>query len=339
MKLYRQKKSNSWYLDHTFPNGDRIRESTKQSDKSIARVVALEIIAQYESKERIVARKGSFFADYLEYARPRKSKKTVDGEIRIWEEFTKFTGTDQPAAIDETTVDKFFTHLLNRSNQFNKTKKLSVAYINSYHRVLRMLFNKAVRWKYAAKNPLKEIEALRFEPPPPRFLTQVELKEVMKQTALLYPHLVPVLQMFFLTGMRRSELFNLTWEKIDFDKKLITVSNTKGRRTRYVPMTPVAEQILLQRRKLERPFTDHIETVSHQFKEIAKRAKIPEVSLHDLRRSFATHLAPKINKTLLQQLIGHEDYSVTDVFYIGSNSEMVRKDMQDLDRLISGKQM
>ena len=58
------------------------------------------------------------------------------------------------------------------------------------------------------------------------------------------------------------------------------------------------------------------------------------MTLHDLRRSFATHLAPKINKTVLQQLIGHEDYSVTDIFYIGSNAESIREEMSVLDRLL-----
>jgi integrase len=345
MKLYRQKKSKFWWVDHTFPNGDRIRESTKVGDKSLARMRAEEIIEQYENKERIVARRGSFFAEYLEYARPRKSPKTITGEIRMWEDFTKFVGTDSPVEVSEQMIDKFFTHLLGRTrrNEKEKTveevkknppKRLSVSYVNSYNRVLRMIFNKAVRWKYAVSNPFLAVDMMRFEPDPPRFLTQSELIDLIDATRAMYPHLVPVFQFFFLTGMRRAEVLGLTWDKIDFERKLITVSNTKGKRVRFVPMTPMAERILQQRRKLPRPFMEHIDTTSHQFKFVAEKAGIPEVSLHDLRRSFATHLAPKINKTLLQQLIGHDDYSVTDVFYIGSNAESVRGEMSVLDRML-----
>jgi len=115
MKLYRIERSKYWWIDHTFPDGTRIRESTKKSDKYVARIRALDIIKQFETKERIVARKGSFFADYLEYARPRKAKKTIAGEIRMWTEFTKFTGTDSPGDITEQIVDQFFTHMQSQS--------------------------------------------------------------------------------------------------------------------------------------------------------------------------------------------------------------------------------
>lgn len=339
MKLYKIKTSKYWWLDHTFPNGDRIRESTKQTDKTVAKIRAVSIVKQFEKRERIIATKGSFFAEYLNYARPRKNKKTIVGEIRVWDRFIKFVGTDQPIAITELQVEQFFTEMLKwkKTKLVNKKKTdapLSIAYINGYHRILKMLFNKAVRWNYAISNPLLNIEVMRYEPAMPRFLTQRELTDFFTSARTLYPNLVPLFQIYFLTGMRRSEATNLSWSDIDFERGLITVKNTKGKRARFVPMTPMVKQLLMARKGLIKPFTDNTESITHQFTKIAAAAKLEGITLHDLRRSFATHLAPRINKTILQQLMGHEDYSVTDVFYIGSNSDAIRGDMQYLDMML-----
>lgn len=339
MKLYRQSASKFWWVDHTFPNGERIRHSTKQTDKVVAKIRAMSIIAEYENRERIVARKGSFFQEYLEYARPRKTKKTVTDEIRMWDKFTAFAGTDQPSAITEHTVEKFFTELLGKTKlkvvgEERIQVPISVAYINAHHRILKMIFNKAVRWKYCVSNPLLNIEPMRYEPETPRFLTQKELMDFFAAARLKFPNFVPLFQFYFLTGVRRSEATNLHWEDVDLERGLITVKNTKGRRARFVPMTPLVKQILRQRKNLPRPFTESPEWATHAFTKIAIAANLKGVTLHDLRRSFATYLAPRVNKTILQQLMGHEDYSITDIFYIGSNSDAIRGDMVVLDKML-----
>lgn len=334
MRLYRQSRSKFWWVDHTFPNGERIRQSTKKTDKAVARIFAQDIIRQYEERRRISAKKGSFIAEYLEYARPRKNVKTVQNEIKVWNDFTAFAGSDRPIDFTVHMAEKFLTYLLERPHERLKGRKLSAAYVNKYHTTLKMMMNKAVRWKFALENPFAYIEEQRFEPQVPRFLSQQEISVFLKKAQILYPHLVPALQMFLLTGLRRSELFRLEWADIEFEKKYIVVKRTKSKRARFVPLTPMAEKILKGRTKLDRPFMENPDSVTNMVRRITKEAGFPEVSLHDLRRSFATHLAPHVNKTILQQLMGHEDYSVTDVFYIGSNADFIRKEMVVLDRLI-----
>lgn len=323
-----------WWLDHTFPSGERIRQSTKKTDKTVARIFAQDIIRQYEEKKRIVATKGSFLAEYLDYARPRKAAKSIATEMRVWSDYTAFMGTEKPIEFTLKRTEDFFTELLQRKKQRGPERTLSVAYVNQYHRVLKMLINKAVRWRYALENPLNDIEPMRFEPSVPRFLSHQEITAFLRKTHLLYPHLLPVMQLFLLTGLRRSELFRLEWNDVDFAKKMITIRRTKSKRARFVPLTPTAERILRARQKMVRPFTESADTVTNMVRKIADAAGLPDVSLHDLRRSFATHLAPVINKTILQQLMGHDDYSVTDVFYIGTNADLIRKEMIVLDRLL-----
>jgi len=341
MKIQRRKNSPFYFVDHVFEDGARLRQSLKTADKTIARMRGRELVRSVEEKRSFVAKRGTFLNEYLKYANPRKSVRTVKTEILVWQRFTEFMASDNPNDATEHKVEQFFTSLMDqvrKDRSGSDIPKYRPATINSYHRILRLMFNKAVRWKYAFSNPLKEIEMLRFEPEPPRFLTQTEINKFFEKARMLYPHLAPLFMFYFLTGLRRSEAFRLTWSDIDFDRHIVTVRKTKGKRPRFVPLTPEAERILKQRGKLAQPFSADIDRELSSnpgpIQRIVAAAELKNISLHDLRRSFATYMAPHINKTLLQQLIGHEDYSVTDVFYIGTNSEMLRKKMSVLDAML-----
>jgi integrase len=341
MKIYRRANTPYYWVDHTFLDGSRVRHSLKTTDKMIARIRAKELITKIEQGKTFFAKKGSFFAEYLAYANPRKSPRTVKTERQMWRQFTDFLKSDNPNDATQHTIEQFFTQLLNQKRKDsagNERPKDRPATINSYHRVLRHMFNKAVQWKFAFVNPLQHIEMMRFEPEPPRYLTKSEIDKFFLKAKQLRPDLLPLFLFYFLTGLRRSEAFNLRWEDVDFDRQLLTVRKTKGKRPRFVPITPLAEKILRQRQDLPSPFSSDInkELSSNPgpIQRIVTAAGLSDITLHDLRRSFATYMAPHINKTLLQQLIGHEDYSVTDVFYIGTNSKLLRKKMMVLDDML-----
>jgi integrase len=42
------------------------------------------------------------------------------------------------------------------------------------------------------------------------------------------------------TGLRRSELLSLTWNRVDFDRRVLVVSDSKNGHGRYVPLTQCA---------------------------------------------------------------------------------------------------
>lgn len=341
MKIYRRANSPYYWLDHTFLDGSRVRHSLKTTDKTIARIRAKELITKIEQGKTFIAKKGSFFAEYLSYATPRKSQRTLRTETQMWRQFTEFQKSDNPNDATQQSIEQFFTHLLTQKRKDRSGKeipKYRPATINSYHRVLRHMFNKAVQWKFSFGNPLQHIEMMRFEPEPPRFLSKSEIDRFFLHAKRLRPDLLPLFLFYFLTGLRRSEAFNLRWEDVDFERQLLTIRKTKGKRPRFVPITPLAEKILRRRTELPSPFSADIDKELSSnpgpIQRIVAAAGLSNITLHDLRRSFATYMAPHINKTLLQQLIGHEDYSVTDVFYIGTNSKLLRKKMMVLDEML-----
>ena len=66
---------------------------------------------------------------------------------------------------------------------------------------------------------------------------------------------------------------------------------------------------------------DVVNNLDKNFKRIARMAGVPDVSLHDLRRSCISNWARKLAAPVVQQLAGHSDIKTTMRYYV-----TVRKD-------------
>jgi len=166
---------------------------------------------------------------------------------------------------------------------------------------------------------------MRFELAPPRILTRKEIRVFFASARKLAPAFVPLFQFYLLTGMRRKEALTLQWSEVDFNRNVIIVRRTKGKKFRYVPMLRQVVRILKSRRELHQPFDFSEEDATKTFKTIAVAAKIGDTSLQDLRRSFSSYLSEAgIPPAFIQKWLGHEDFSVTDQHYLGTTDEQWR---------------
>ena len=91
----------------------------------------------------------------------------------------------------------------------------SPATINNELANLSHIFKMAVRWIYAEKNPVSQVEKMKLVKNPPRFLNQEESKILIN--AAEGSHIQPIIITAIHTGMRKSELLNLYWSDINFD--------------------------------------------------------------------------------------------------------------------------
>jgi integrase len=59
-------------------------------------------------------------------------------------------------------------------------------------------------------------------------------------------HMTPMVSLTLNTGVRRGELFSLTWESIDLRNKVMTViaRHSKGKKTRSIPLNKQAMSVL-----------------------------------------------------------------------------------------------
>lgn len=129
------------------------------------------------------------------------------------------------------------------------------------------------------------------------------------------------------TGMRKGEQYGLTWPDIDFDRKVITLRDTKNGSSRTVPMIADVyrafkelKKLALERkdRSVDRPNTASPDVVfgigdNKKWWEAALRdAKIKDFRWHDLRHTFCSRLAQAgVSLKVIQEAAGHKTIAMS----------------------------
>lgn len=139
-------------------------------------------------------------------------------------------------------------------------------------------------------------------------------------------------------GLRVSEIVNLRIADIDSQRMQIHIQRAKGKKDRYVNLSPVLLDILRQYIQQCRPAPKEflfeseqtgtaypIRTVQQIFTNAKSKAKIrKEVGIHSLRHSFATHLLEKgTDIRYIKDLLGHFNIKTTERYLHVSKKQLV----------------
>lgn len=128
------------------------------------------------------------------------------------------------------------------------------------------------------------------------------------------------------TGLRREELFSLTWAQIDLTRGVITTTTlTKNGRARKVPCPQRSAQILARfPRYLDSPYVIVNPATRTRYWQMNKglkaamaRAGIADLRWHDLRRTAGCRWLQRDGKTMAEVslLLGHSSVTVTEQRY------------------------
>jgi integrase/recombinase XerD len=141
-----------------------------------------------------------------------------------------------------------------------------------------------------------------------------------------------ILELFYASGLRLSELCALRFEMMDLDEGFLRITG-KGNKTRVARIGTKAREAIADYLANERPMLVTKRTSSHLFlsvrggslspdrvRQIVKhRAKLAgleqNVYPHLLRHSFATHLLEGgADLRVIQELLGHADIATTEIY-------------------------
>lgn len=198
---------------------------------------------------------------------------------------------------------------------------------------LNGFFRYLVTTKRIDKSPMLLIHSPKQEKPLPIFLSvddTFQLLDGIKIKNGLDVRDRAVLEVFYSTGIRVSELVGLAWADIDFPLGIVRVVG-KGSKERIVPIGEVALQALRdysdeQRKKWKFPCKGEMPVfLNNRGERITTRsvARIVEKHLrvtgiqikmgpHGLRHSFATHLLNSgADLRVIQEMLGHASLSTT----------------------------
>ena len=126
------------------------------------------------------------------------------------------------------------------------------------------------------------------------------------------------------TGMRVSELVNLTEDKISWQRNCI-ITYGKGNKRRVIPLSDIARFYLTQLFASNNKFYLATRTVQKYVKIVADRARIRKpVSPHVLRHTFAVcYLHRGGNIRALQAILGHSSIITTDIYLNYSGARVI----------------
>ena len=136
------------------------------------------------------------------------------------------------------------------------------------------------------------------------------------------------IMLLLLTGMRRGELFNLTWTEVNFDTRFIVLSQykTKGKKSRAIPISPTVKEVLLILKNMNSsPLVMGNYTVNmlaKDWKKVRKLISFPLINdgtnlrVHDCRHVFCQSLLNLgVSLEDVQSLAGHQDFTTTQRRY------------------------
>ena len=129
-------------------------------------------------------------------------------------------------------------------------------------------------------------------------------------------------------GLRASEIFNLTWGAVDFDKGLLTIKDSKNSRTRHAYMTATVKDMLLQK-EIGKPSEQIYPSVKGgktreapgTFERVVADLGLNEghtdrrdkLVFHSLRHTFASWLVQSgISLYEVRDRLGHKSISMTE---------------------------
>jgi len=199
---------------------------------------------------------------------------------------------------------------------------------------VRSFFEFCVRQKWIGDNPAKVVATPRLDRHVPAFLSEEEMTRLLEVPPSDDPLGLrdrAILELFYATGVRVSELVGADLEDLSLEEKLIRVRG-KGKKERLVPFGRKAAASLEEYLRIRHTFPLVLgeqavflnyqgtrlssrsvqRLVTKYFKLAALRIKI---SPHALRHSFATHLLGRgADLRVIQELLGHESLATTQKY-------------------------
>jgi len=123
-----------------------------------------------------------------------------------------------------------------------------------------------------------------------------------EEEALLNAAVYPLKQMIVLaleTRMRLGEIQMINWKRIDVNKSVLILDDTKNGEKRSVPLSSRARTILIKLKKKPKHISGRVfpdvsnSAISHNFRNLRSRLKIEGLRFHDLRHEATSRLFEK----------------------------------------------
>ena len=271
------------------------------------------------------------FLNYLKNER-KYSNYTVINYKKDVEDFLDYIFSNKIEENEVTTfiIRKYLATLYDK-NYDKRTIKRKISAIRTYFKFLEFIGE-------VDNNPFLLISSPKPETKYPKVLYADEVDELIEKNRLRDDYLKErdqaMLELFYSSGMRVSEVASLTLQQIDFSNRVCRIFG-KGKKERLVPFSKIAKEDLKiylngTRKELIEKYKSKTNVVflnkngnplttrgiEEIIKNIQKKTGVYlDAHPHTLRHSFATKMLENgADLRLIQELLGHESINTTQIY-------------------------
>jgi len=265
------------------------------------------------------------------------SRNTIEAYARDLRDFVTFCETNDVsiASADAAAIAKYLRFL-------QVQQDLNDSSIRRHIASLKMFYRFAVSRQFAAANPTDLLEAPRSWKKLPDVLGREQITALLaatdsEETNKLAKRDRAIVELFYASGLRASELAELNLEDLHFDLGIVRILG-KGKKERIVPLGRHAIDAIDDYLQTLRPELISVKTVHakapvnrvfltrsggpitriilHQLlKRLSDKAGTRRIHPHTLRHTFATHmLSGGADLRVVQELLGHASVATTQIY-------------------------
>lgn len=249
--------------------------------------------------------------DALEYSRSHKRSYETD-RIHMETLLARF----RDSSADTLTPAEIERYLSETAEE----RKWAPATVNRHRALLSLVFRLGMENGKVERNPVRLVKPRAVSNTRNRWLSgeeEARLRAVIEDDC---PEHLRELDLALNTGLRRSEMYGLTWENVNPARRVLTVPRSKNGEMRHVPLNAAALAALGELRKRGDGTGPVIRNVAgepltgprHWFEPAVSKAKVRAFSWHCLRHTFASRLVMAgVDLRTVQELLGHKSIAMT----------------------------
>lgn len=316
--LHNGKPDKCFYIKF-YENGKRhMRKVGTSSQGYTAQMVAnlkaekMNIVTEYTFEQ--------LYNNFIEWAKLNK-KTWHDDENRYRLYIKDVLGNQLVSNISTSTINKLILSIKSKGKQ--NGNPYAPQTIKHILLVIKRIYNFNIQNGIInISNPADNVQLERHDNTRISYLYDDEISNMFEylDSSKEWPNDKALIKFAFFTGLRKSELFNLTWDNVDIDNKRIFLYDTKGGKNQAIIITDNAVQVLLD---IKYKCSDSIlvfpsklggkrNDVKKLWSRIKKAANIrSDIRFHDIRHTFGTLATATIPVKIVQKMMTHKDIKTT----------------------------
>ena len=206
---------------------------------------------------------------------------------------------------------------------------------------IRACLQEAVRDEWIDTNPAMGLRPFRENPPRSRVLADEEMRRLITAIhAEPDPNVRAAFRLLVETGARRSEVLRARWKDFDLDSPT-PIWRIPSPKAGYPQVVPLASNTVAMLQRAPRfgpwliPGRDPLKPRSdlkRPWDNLVERAKLKDVTSHDIRRTFGLEVARTAGLHVASKLLRHADVRVTERVYAPLGIEELQRAMEKAQR-------